>query len=68
VKPGRRWEARRGEIWRWRGLGSAGVGWERGLTNRARTSVRGEQEGTEDERHESKWKAYSVEYAKGWDD
>jgi hypothetical protein len=49
-------------------LGSAGVGWERGLAGGAHTSVRGEREGTEDRRHESKRKAYSREYSKGWAD
>jgi hypothetical protein len=49
--------------------GAAVVGWprvgERELTGRARTSVRGEREGVEDGRHESKRKKYYVEYAKG---
>jgi hypothetical protein len=41
--------------------GSAGVGWERELTVGAHASARGEREHTEDERHESKKKMYSVE-------
>jgi hypothetical protein len=35
------------------------------MTGRGHVSVRGEREGTEDGRSESKKKAYSEEYAKG---
>jgi hypothetical protein len=43
----------------------AGAGWERELTGRARALVRGEREGVEDGRRESKKKMYSMKYAKG---
>jgi hypothetical protein len=66
VKPGRGWEAEHGGIWRRCSPRSAGTGWERWLTSGARPSVRGEREGAEDGRHESKRKAYSGEYTKGW--
>jgi hypothetical protein len=46
-------------------LGSTGMGWERELTGGAHVSARGEREGIEDGRHESKKKTYSAEYAKG---
>jgi hypothetical protein len=48
--------------------GSVGVRWERELSGGAHASVRGEKEGAEDGSHESKRKAYSGEYAKGWAD
>jgi hypothetical protein len=50
------------------GSGAAGVGQrggERALTGGAYASVRGEREGNEDGRSESKRKAYFREYAKG---
>jgi hypothetical protein len=45
--------------------GSAGMGWERELTGGTHALVRGEREGAEDGRRESKKKTYSVKYAKG---
>jgi hypothetical protein len=46
--------------------GSASVGWERRLAGGAHALVRGEREGAEDKGRESKRKAYSREYNKGW--
>jgi hypothetical protein len=66
VKLGRCWEARHDRIWWHRIPRSANVGRERGLTGGAHMSVGGEREGAEDRRRESKRKAYSGEYAKGW--
>jgi hypothetical protein len=45
--------------------GSAGTWWERELTRGAHASARGEREGTEDGRLESKKKMYSAKYTKG---
>jgi hypothetical protein len=64
----RSWAAWGGRTWRDSAAaqpGSAGVGWERELTGGAHASVRGEREGTEGGRRESKKKTYSVKYAKG---
>jgi hypothetical protein len=45
--------------------GSADAGWERELTGGADASARGEREGAEDRRRESKKKMYSAKYTKG---
>jgi hypothetical protein len=62
------WAAREGQT-RWdlaaAQPGSAGAGWERQLTGRVHASARGEREGTEDRKHESKKKMYDAKYAKG---
>jgi hypothetical protein len=59
----RSWVARGGWT-RWDSVaaqpGWAGAGWERELTSRAHVSARGEREGVEDGRRESKKKMYSV--------
>jgi hypothetical protein len=39
--------------------------WERELIGRAHASARGEREGVDDGRRESKKKLYSMKYAKG---
>jgi hypothetical protein len=44
--------------------GSAGAGWKKELTSGTHASVRGEREGVENGRHESKKKT-SAKYAKG---
>jgi hypothetical protein len=44
--------------------GSAGVGWRKELTSGAHASVRGEREGAENGRRESKKKTSSAKYAK----
>jgi hypothetical protein len=53
----RSWLVRGGRMW-WDSVavwsGSAGVGWERELTGGSYVSARGEREGTEDGRRESK--------------
>jgi hypothetical protein len=62
------WAARGGRMWRDSAVaqpGSADVGWERELTGGAHASARGEREGAEDERRESKKKMYSMKYDKG---
>jgi hypothetical protein len=43
----------------------AGAGWTKELTSRAHASARGEREGAEDGRRESKKKTSSAKYAKG---
>jgi hypothetical protein len=45
--------------------GSAGAGWKKELTRGAHASARGEREGVESWRHESKKKTSSAKYAKG---
>jgi hypothetical protein len=45
--------------------GSTRAGWERELIDGAHASVRGEREGTEAGRRESKKKMYSAKYTKG---
>jgi hypothetical protein len=53
------WAARGGRMWRDSAvaqLGSADAGWERELTGGAHASARGEREGAEDGRRESKKK------------
>jgi hypothetical protein len=45
--------------------GSAGVGWRKELTSGPHPSARGEREGTENGRRESKKKTSSTKYAKG---
>jgi hypothetical protein len=45
--------------------GSAGVGWRKELTSGAHVSVKGEREGAENGRRESKKKMSSAKYAKG---
>jgi hypothetical protein len=63
----RSWVARGGRTWRDSVAaqpGLAGAGWERELIGGAHASARGEREGAEDERRESKKKAYSVKYTK----
>jgi hypothetical protein len=46
-------------------LGSAGAGWRKELTSGAHALARGEREGAENGRHESRKKTSSVKYAKG---
>jgi hypothetical protein len=64
----RSWVARGGRT-RWDLMatqpGSADAGWERELTGGADASARGEREGAEDRRRESKKKMYSAKYTKG---
>jgi hypothetical protein len=45
--------------------GSVGVGWRKELTSGAHASARGEREGAENGRRESKKKTSSAKYAKG---
>jgi hypothetical protein len=45
--------------------GSVGAGWKKELTSGAHVSARGEREGAENGRHESKKKTSSAKYAKG---
>jgi hypothetical protein len=45
--------------------GSAGAGWRKELTSGTHVSARGEREGTENSRHESKKKTSFAKYAKG---
>jgi hypothetical protein len=64
----RSWMTRGGRMWRDSVVtqpGLAGMGWERELTDGAHASMRGEREGAEDGRRESKKKTYSTKYAKG---
>jgi hypothetical protein len=45
--------------------GSAGAGWRKELTSGAHASARGEREGVENGKRESKKKTSSAKYAKG---
>jgi hypothetical protein len=60
--------ARRGRTWADSAVaqsGSAGARWRKELTSGAHASARGEREGAENGRHESKKKMSSAKYTKG---